>query len=251
VQLLVNERFLRRESRISKVLLGLTFLLLGIGMFLSLQAERWSETLESWGGQDVRTWGPVLFTYAIVLIGVTLMQVVNPRIRRYAPHHRQDNRLRQLLKGLDDRHTLYAFLGGGLPDYVLVGPSGVYVLTTKPQDGEIVCRNDRWSRKLNPLHGLFARLYGNPLGSPSYETGRGVKRVRDLLQRRLPDATEAPPITGLVVFTGDRVRLRVERCTVSATTGRELRKVIGRSKNRLSQVQLTELRAAFEAVRTT
>jgi hypothetical protein len=250
VQVLVNERFLKRESRISKVLLGLTFLLLGAGMFLSLQAERWSQALESWVGEDFRIWVPVLFTYAIVLIGVILMQIVNPRIRRYAPHHRQDSRLRQVLKGLDDRFTLYAFLGSGLPDYVLLGPSGVYVLTIRPQDGEIICREDRWSRKTGVLRGLFVRLYGNPIGSPSYETGRGVRKVRELLERHIPSGREPPPITGLVVFTGERVRLRIERCTFTATTSRELRKVIGRSKNRLSQSELAELRSALEAVRS-
>jgi hypothetical protein len=249
LQVLVNERFLKRESRIGKVLLGLTFLLLGLGMFLSLQSERWSRALEPWVGEELLPWVPIAFTYVIVILGVTLMQVANPRIRRFAPQHRQDYRLRQLLKGLDDRYVLYAFLGQRLPDYLLIGPGGVYVLTTRPQDGEITCNGDRWSRRLNPLQGVFVRLYGNPLGNPSYDTARAVQRVRDFLRERLPTAGEDMPVSGLIVFTAERVRLRVERCSFAATTGREVRKVIGKARAGLNQAALAELRAVFDPAR--
>jgi hypothetical protein len=249
VQVVINEPVLKREARISKVLLGATFLLLGAGMFLSLQADRWAKTLEPWLPPEFLPILPVAFTYAIVLIGITLMQIANPRIRRYAPQHRQDARLRQILKGLDDRYVLYAFLGSGLPDYLLVGPSGVYPLITRPQDGEITCRDDRWTRNLGPVRGLFVRLYGNPLGSPSYDASQAAQRVRALLQQKLPSGVDEPPIQTVVVFTADRVRLRVERCSTPATTARELRKVITRARGRLNQAQMAQVRAALDTVR--
>jgi hypothetical protein len=247
VQVVTNDRLVKRESRIGAGLLGVTFFLLGLGLFLSFQAERWLPVLEQSVPSGFVQWVPIAITYAIVLVGMGFYYLGNARVRRYGPQHRQDNRLRQLLKGLDDRYVLYAYLGRKLPDYVLVGPSGVYVLTTRPQEGEITCRDDRWSSRGGLGRRIFGTLYGSPMGNPSYDTGQGVARVRELLRRNLPGDVPDPPVSGLIVFTGERVRLRVERCSFPATTAKELRKVVGKIKTRLNATQLGPVRAVFEA----
>lgn len=243
MQLLVNDRLVKRQARIGGGLLIVTFFMLLGGMLLSWQMETWAQTLTA----DGRGWLPIALTYLIVILALGLYYFGNTRMRRYGPQHRQDARLGQILKGLDKQYTLYAFLGGGLPDYILVGPSGVHVLTARPQSGEITCREDRWVSKGGAGRRIFTALYGNPVGSPSAETAQGVQRVQAFLDQRLPPEAERPAVNGLVVFTGENVRLRSERCTFSATTGRELRKVVTRIKRRLNQSQLGEIRAAFES----
>jgi hypothetical protein len=220
-----------------------TFALLLGGLLLSTNLERWAEYLEP----EQRTWLPIMLTYGIVLVGMALYYFGSNRMRRFGPQHRQDARLRQILKGLDDRHVLYAFLGGGLPDYILVGPGGLFVLTARPQGGELTCRGDRWSAPGGFGRKLFTSLYGNPIGNPSFDTTQGVQRVRAFLDQRLPAGLERPEVTGLIVFTGEAVRLRTERCSVPATTARELRKVVGRARGKLNNTVLAQLRAAFES----
>src|SRR5689334_6624572 len=144
-------------------------------MWLTFQVEALSRT------RDVPEWVPMAVPYAIILVGMGLFYLGNIRLRRFGPQYRQDLRLKQLLKGIDDRHVLYAFLGGKLPDYVLVGPSGIYVLTARVQGGEMICRNDRWMRRTSPLQRFISGWYGNPLGSPSFDTQRGIQRVQELL----------------------------------------------------------------------
>jgi hypothetical protein len=95
-------------------------------------------------------------------------------------------------------------------------------------------------------------MYGNPIGNPSYDTQLGVHRVGTLLQEKLGEVTaELTPPQGLIVFTGERVRLRIERCSFPVTTGREVRRVVTRNRNRLSAAQLARLREVLEQVRTT
>jgi hypothetical protein len=239
VQVVTNARLIKRESRIGGLLLGVTFLLLGAGLVLSLEQEQWAGNFDAWA--------PVAMTYAIVIVGMVFYYLGNNRLRRYGVRYRQDGRLRHLLKGLDERYVLYTFLGKKLPDYILVGPNGVHVLTPRIQEGEITCQDDRWKRTTNVGIKIFTSLYGNPMGNPSYDTAQGVQRVQALVEEKLPEGSEKPPISGLVVFTGDKVRLRVERCSFPATTGKELRKVIGRLKGRVNQAQLAQLRGIFGA----
>jgi hypothetical protein len=243
VQVRVNDRLVKGQARIGAIALGITFLMLLAGMFLSWQIEPWAATL----AEEGRGWVPIAITYAIVIAAMAVYYFGNTRLRRYGPKHRQDGRLFQILKGLDDRHVLYAFPGRNLPDYVLVGPSGVHVLTARPQGGEVTCREDRWSVKGGAGRRLFSALYGNPIGSPSWDTAQGVQKVQAFLSQRLPACTEPPPVDGIVVLTGEAVRLRAERCSFTATTARELRRVITRMKGRLSGPELAQVRVAFES----
>jgi hypothetical protein len=249
MQVVTNQRLVRRETRIGVVLLGLTFFLLGMGILLSWNMERWLQQAqpEESGPELIEPWLAAL-TYGVVIVGMTLYFFGNMRVRRYGVQHRQDGRLVQFLKGLDDRYVLYAFLGRRLPDYVLCGPSGVHVLTTRPQQGEIVCRDDRWSRRSGPAGRILGVLFSNPIGSPSYDASRGVQRMRELLNQKLPGLADQTHVDALIVFTGSRVRLRIERSSFPATTGKELRRVVGKfDRRRLKGTQLAEVRAALES----
>lgn len=249
MQVLSNDRLLRRESRIGGILLSVTFALLMLGLLLSLAAEGWVHLLEPLM-PEAGGWLPIAVTYAIVLVGMALYYLGNARVKRYGPQYRQDGRLSRLLDGLDDRYVLYTFLGKMLPDYVLVGPSGIFVIIARGQRGEVFCRDDRWSIRSGAARRFFTAMYGSPIGSPSFDANQGVQQLQALLARELPDLAAAIPVSGLIVFTADDVKLRIERCSFPATTSRQLRKVVTKLKGRLNATQLATTRAVFERART-
>ena len=243
MQVLVNDRLVKRQAKIGAIALVVTFGLLLLGMMLSWQVEAWARNMEAEG----RTWVPIAVTYGIVIVAMALYYFGNTRLRRYGPQHRHDARLSQILKGLDNRYALYAFLGRGLPDYILLGPSGVHVITARSQNGEITCRDNRWTVKSGPGRRLFTALYGNPIGNPGWDASQNVKKVQAFLDQRLPADVERPPVQGVIVFTGENVRLRSERCSFTATTARGLRKMVQGLKGRLNAADLAQVRAAFDA----
>jgi hypothetical protein len=228
VQTLVNEAYVRGRVRIGNLLLLAAMAVFAIGFVLSLNLRE-----EAW-----------LVTYISIFIGLALWQVSLGYLRRWGPRYRMDPVLAQALKGLDDRYTLVSFISPRLPDYLVVGPAGVHVLVPRATGGEIVCRHDRWERA---NASLLRRLFGAALGNPSQEVVQGVAQVEAYLREHPVEGIEAAvPVHGLVVFTNPRARLRIDGCTVSAVTLKELRGHFKRIKGDLRPQQVSRLRQALE-----
>ncbi len=212
MQLVVNRKLVRSRVRLASICHIGALAVFGIGLWISF----------SYGESQI------LGSYAAIVVGLLLYNVGQIYLRRWGPRFRQDEVLARALRGLDNRHTLLAFPSTKLPDYILVGPSGVQVIVPRSQAGSITCRNDRWSRE---TRGGLARLLtlfgGNPLGDPGMDLARGVQRVRERLRRAGLSADQEPPVGGVVVFTNPAVRLRVEGCTTPVTGLRQLRSAIG------------------------
>jgi hypothetical protein len=166
----------------------------------------------------------ILASYATIVVGLVLYQLGQTSLRRWGPRFRQDGSLARALKGLDDRFTLLAFASDKLPDYLVVGPSGIQVVVARGHQGPITCRGNRWSRPtgggLKRLFGLFG---GVPLGDPSADVARGIERVREQLRKVGIEGQDDLPIGGLVVFTNPAAKLRVEGCSYPIMTLRNLR----------------------------
>jgi hypothetical protein len=187
---------------------------------------------------------PIVGSYCVVAVGLLLLYLGNARVKRYGPQYRQDDKLRLVLKSLDHRYVLLAFLNRRLPDYLLIGPSGVWVIVTRTQTGLIYCRADRWTRRTNPLSRIIEGMYGTGIGNPGLDVSRGIQEVSAELSKKLP-ADRQPTINGAIVFTGQGVRLRIERCSYTVLAAKELRRVLGRQKDNLSNAAITEVVAAL------
>jgi hypothetical protein len=162
--------------------------------------------------------------YAAIIVGLVLYNFGQIFLRRFGPRVRQDGLLARTLKSLDRRYTLLAFPSTKLPDYVLVGPSGVQVIVTRPQDGSITCRANRWSRDAGAgLKRLGGLLGGTSFGDPSADVSRGVERVRQRLQDQGIAPDEQPPVDGIVVFTSPAAKLRIDGCSYPVTGLKGLR----------------------------
>lgn len=237
MQVIANERLIKRETRLGGVLLGVTFLLLGLGFVLTSSMGSWFPV-----GQELA----LAIAYGIVLVGMALYYLGQSRIKRYGPRYRQDGALRQLLKGLDDRYVLYTFLGRKLPDYVLAGPTGLTAFITRDHNGQVLCRDDRWTRSGGRVPKILSVLYGTPIGNPSWDAQQAEARLRELLSKRLDDASNVP-VQAVIVFTNPNVRLRVERSAYLVTTAKELRNVVRRLKGSLPPARLEALRQTLQA----
>ena len=120
MQNIVNETRIARGARIGKIgtFAGLGFLVLGLIVSLTLQAT-----------------GLLWVSFVCLLLGILVSSVGTMNMNRWVREPRADQALTQGLKGFDDRYRLYSYF---LPaPHVLLGPTGLYVLTKMGQDGAI------------------------------------------------------------------------------------------------------------------
>ena len=173
-------------------------------------------------------------TDALVTLTLTLCLAVLlfslPIVNRWGPRYRQDGPLEKALKGLDNRYTLVNYAAGGLPDHLLIGPSGVRVLAARGLPGAVRCRRDRWSRPgmLAGL-GLFS---GDALRDPNREATQGIAQVTRRLERcgRRGAGRRGPRNRHYCVHEPGRGTWSYDGCRFPVVRGRDLRAHVQRDK---------------------
>jgi hypothetical protein len=154
--------------------------------------------------------GFVLMTYFLLLGGFILFNRGMRGVGRWshnARHAREDMALDQQLNDLSDRYTLihYAGVDGGMVQHLLVGPSGVVVLSTTDFPGQAVAQDDNWRRSGPMLTRMFT-FSGPQLGNPSREADRQF----ELVERVLDQANVDVDIYTAIVFTASTADVTAE-----------------------------------------
>ena len=216
MHVVANDNLVRTRVRLASAAHLSALAVFAVGLFVS-----WNN--------PIPTFEQMIASYVAIVVGLVLYNVGQVMLRRYGPRFRHDTALVKALKGLDRRYTLLTFPSTKLPDYLLVGPSGVQVIVPRLHGGQITCRANRWTRErgsgLRRVLGLFG---GNPFGDPTRDAASGVQRVRQRLRDR--GIGDEVPVDGVVVFTNPAVKLRVEGCTVPVTVAKNLRNVVRPTK---------------------
>jgi hypothetical protein len=237
VQITTNEPYVRRRGLLGTLGTLLGFVVLGLGMFVSLRQPNQLEI----------TW--VTFVPWVTLaLGIILLNVGKFYATRYGTRPRVDVAIAQSLKGLDYRSHLYNFVPTVPVDHLLSTPNGLFVLATRPFVGDVIHEGDRWSRPLN-FSSLLQRFTDGGLGNPTREAQRDVEAVRNLLRERVgAEAATATPISPIVVLINSRVKLQVTDPVVPVVPVAELRSAIRRPKDgtRLSADLQKQLARALE-----
>jgi nuclease-like protein len=174
--------------------------------------------------------------WVVILAGLGLYTLGQMQLRRWGPRNRQEEQLGQAIRTLDDRYKLFAFLSSSLPDYILVSPAGVHVLIVRQEAGQIACVRDKWDK------GSGSRImsfFGPTFGNPTAEADKQLKKLRTLLAER---GISEVPTSGVIVFTNPKVQLRVEGCSATVTTLKELKDVLRRMAGKGQNVALTASR---------
>jgi hypothetical protein len=239
MQLTANHRLVRNRVRLGMALYAASIGIYLLGLVVSRQTSPSSAV--SMGAWIAATWG----TWLTLVVGTVLWFFALSQLRRWAPRQRQEAQVAEAISDLDDRYKLYAFLGRGLPDYVLLGPGGVYVLVVRHEHGQINCERDRWKKAGRSI--LFS-IFDAPFGNPTSEAHEQLQKIRQVL---LEEGFDDVPTSALIVFTNENARLRLEGCTVPVTKLKGLQDVLrrapGKGKNvLLGAARIREIRVMLD-----
>ena len=182
-----NDRLIKRNSLIARITMFAGLLVLAGGLFITF-------------GKAELFW---LSTVALV-IGFILSQVGIYYANRWGRSPRPDQILDLALKGLDSKFTLYHYTSPA--NHLLIGPSGVWVLLPKPQKGTISYGRNRWIHRGGSLYlKLFAQ---EGIGRPDIEVRDEIRRMQEYLNKKLEGAT-VPEVRAALVFTNPQVAIDI------------------------------------------
>jgi hypothetical protein len=220
MQITTNEPYVRRRGLIGTLGTILGFAVLGVGMFVSLRQPAQAEV----------TW--VSFVPWFTLgAGIILLNVGKFYAMRYGTRPRVDVAIGQALKGLDNRNHLYNFVPTLPVEHLLLTPTGLVVLETRPFFGDVIHEGDRWSRPMN-FGSIVQRFTEGGLGNPTREAKRDVEAVRNLLRERVgDDVADTISISPIIVMINPRVKLKVEDPEVPVVPLSDLRNAVRRIKD--------------------
>lgn len=193
MDVITNERLIKRNARIGQISSLVGLLILGAGMYISFTQ-------------------PELFAISLgaLLIGFALSQVGIYFGNRWGRRPRPDELLNQSLKGLDGRYKLYHYQSPS--SHLLVGPAGVWVILPRHQRGTITYEKGRWRQKGGNLYlKIFAQ---EGIGRPDLEINSELDSARQYLSKFFTE-DEMPDINALMVFTNDRAEVQADDAPVS------------------------------------
>jgi len=202
MEIITNDRLVRRNARIGQITSIGGLLVLASGMVISFTR-------------------PELFSLsmAALLGGFTLSQVGIYFGNRWGRRPRPDELLNQALKGLDGRYSLYHYITPAA--HLLVGPVGVWALLPRNQRGTITYENGRWRQKGGNLYlKIFAQ---EGLGRPDLEIASEVNAVQRYLTDLLGEEGKVPEVQAALVFTNENVEVLADDAPVPTLHIRKLK----------------------------
>ncbi len=168
----------------------------------------------------------ILISWLLLLAGfITAMYAVRVGNRFVRPP-RPDAVLDKLLKGLDNKYTIYHYF---LPaEHILLTPSGLIAIRTQTQSGNIVARKGRWlQRSFAQRLRIFLGEVG--LGNPTRELQREIGETSDALSGLLggEDGDEgAVPVEGVVAFLSAKAHLDVQDAEYPVVAAEQLKATV-------------------------
>ena len=182
-----NDKLIKRNSKIAQFTMLGGLVVLGGGMFVSFRYPE--QTAISLGA---------------LLLGFLLSQVGIYFSNRWGRRPRPDELIDQALKGIDSKYILYHY--SSPVQHLLVGPSGIWILMPYYQRGTITYKNGRWVQKGGNLYlKVFAQ---ESLGRPDMELLSEMDNLRNFLSKKLPDGT-VPQIQAALVFFNPKVAIDI------------------------------------------
>ncbi len=229
MQIVVNDSYVRSRVKLGNIANFASLGLLGVGFVLSLMIERFGQMA-------------VLVAYVFLIGAFLLLSYGRTLTRRWGPRFRQDQLLTPALRGTDSRYTLFNYAAPSLPDHILVGPGGLFVIIPRSNSGTIRFDGRRWSRG-SVGSTILRGIAEGGLGNPMFDVQRAMAKLADYLKKHgsegLIEGLEARPI---VVFTNPNARLQVRNSPIPVISTRELRSVIRRAKPTLPAEKVDELK---------
>ena len=186
MNIISNDTLIKRNARLSQIVMIAGLVVLGGGMFISFRFT------------DARYF---YLTLLALLLGFILSQVGIHYANHFGRHPRPDESMNSALKGLDAKYTLYHYLTP-VP-HLLIGPAGIWILMPRAQKGRITYRNGRWKQSGGNWYlKIFAQ---EGLGRPDIDAAAEVDKLTKYFEKNLPEGTSIPTIQTALVFTDPKI----------------------------------------------
>lgn len=206
MDIITNERLIRRNARIGQITSIVGLLILAGGMVISFtRAELFSISLIT------------------LVVGFGLSQIGIYFGNRWGRRPRPDEILDTALKGLDGRYSLYHY--SSPTHHLLVGPAGIWILLPHQQSGEITYdeSKERWRQKGGNLYlKIFAQ---ESLGRPDLEIGSEIQAVSNFLEDHF-DEEEVPEVQAVLILTNEKAEVNADNAPAPTLPVKKLKEFI-------------------------
>lgn len=199
MNILSNEKLIRRNAKIGSYTSLVAFGLMLVGMYFSFQLTDPKVVRAN----EQYTW----LMAGSLFVGFILFQIGTYFMNRYNRRPRPDQALDAALKGLTKDYTLYHYLTP--VSHLLVGPAGVWIIETFYQRGNISYENGRWRQKGGGIMLQYMKIFGQEgLGRPDLEIKADLENVTKLLKGHFGE--ELIPVNAALIFIDDRANINGE-----------------------------------------
>ncbi|MGD8758636.1 MAG: hypothetical protein PVJ07_00125 [Anaerolineales bacterium] len=202
MQTYLNQRLVRRNALIGKIMVGSGLAVMAVGLLVSCTRP-----------EEVNT---VLLT---ALVGVFASQIGLALVNRWARGPRVDEILSDMLKGLDKRFALFHYVLSA--DHVLIGPFGVLALAPQLAEGEIRLEQGKWTA-LQERRGLRRGIRRRNLGAIERAAQLEATSLKKRIDRLLPDKT-AIEVQAVHVFMHPEATITVDQSPTPAVHVKKLK----------------------------
>jgi hypothetical protein len=201
MNILTNEKAIRRNTKIGKFTSVLALGLMSIGLYFSFQFtdERFAIQNESY----------IWWMSATLFAGFIMFQIGIYFMNRFGRRPRPDEMISASLKGFSKDYTLYHYLTP--VSHLLVGPAGVWIIEPYYQRGTISYddKRKRWQQKGGGLLLAYMKIFAQEgLGRPDMEVKADMDSLTRALNKTLGE--DAPTPNAALVFTDPRAVIEAE-----------------------------------------
>ena len=230
MKIVKKEKMIQRNAQIGRVVTIVSLVILGVGMYITFKQ-------------------PEQFYLSIIalLVGFLLSQVGIFYTNRWGRKPRPDELLEQVLKGLDDRYSLYHYHTPA--SHVLIGPAGIWTLHPKTQKGTITYQRNRWRQRGGGILQGYLKLFAQEgIGRPDLEIESDANGLGKQLMKNLPDF-DLPPIHAALVFFHPDIELQADDAPAPTLFAKKLKAFIRKEakENTLSADIADKIRSVLES----
>jgi hypothetical protein len=208
MNIVIDEKLIKRNAKIGQILTVVSLVTLGAGMFITYRKP------------DL-----LIISIGALLFGFLLSQIGIYFTNRWGRSPRPDEQISQALKGLDKRYALYHYQTPA--SHVLVGPAGVWVLIPKHQRGTITYRKNRWRQSGGGFIQSYLKIFAQEgIGRPDLEIETDIESLTKFLRKNTPDGTEIPEIQAVLIFSNPEADIQADEAPYPTLPAKKLKEFI-------------------------
>jgi len=200
-----------------------------------------------WGGFYLLTGRGIFIAISLIVGGLVIGNIGTYLGRRWLRQPRPEVALKNDLKSLSDRYTLYNYV---LPtSHVLLAPHALFVIRPLRHYGKITCEGSHWKHK-KIWQRVLLEMDLNRLGNPFRDLKKEISKLRGFLRKHFPE--EDVPVTGAIAFINPEAEVTAVDPAFPVAKVDQLGKaleVAQKGGNRINRRQRQKLEKLFDSLK--